>query len=248
MVRLLERNVLLTRYLITTELGHGIHDLISKTKYARFHSYATLDFGEAPSMFLENFCWLKDELREMSCHYTKLDPRYLSTWQQKHSGTPEPPEKMPDDMLDRLIATRSLNLALGYAYQLSTAIFDMRIHNPPSHQDLLELDIAACHNDLDEELTCIRNPWVGRRGHHHVHFGHLLSGYDVGYYSYVWGDIFAADVFATAFAKDPRNKETWERYRRGILEPGGSRDELRLVEEFLGRPVSPDALFRMMGA
>ncbi|KAK1759084.1 hypothetical protein QBC47DRAFT_315112, partial [Echria macrotheca] len=225
------------------ELGHGIHDLVSKTKYTRFHSYnATLDFGEAPSMFLENFCWLKDELRDMSCHYTKLDPRYLSSWQQKHPGCPEPAEKIPDDMLDNIIAARFLNRASTVADNLSTAIFDLKIHNPPSHQALLELDVAACYNDLEEELSCIKNPQVDKRGHYHVLFGHLVSGYDAGYYSYVWGEMFATDVFATAFSKDPRNRETWERYRRIILEPGGSRDELGIVREFLGRPVNTAAL------
>jgi hypothetical protein len=33
------------------------------------------------------------------------------------------------------------------------------------------------------------------------------------------------------------------KYRRIILEPGGSLDELKLVQKFLGRPESPEALF-----
>lgn len=43
----------------------------------------------------------------------------------------------------------------------------------------------------------------------------------------------------TTFAKDPQDQAAWERYQRGILEYGGSRDELRLLEECLGRrPIS----------
>jgi metallopeptidase MepB len=96
--------------LTVTELGHGIHDLVSRTKYSRFHSYnGTRDFGEAPSMFLENFCWVKDELRELSCHYSKLSPENLAQWREANPEAPDPQEKIPDEMVDSLIASRSLN-------------------------------------------------------------------------------------------------------------------------------------------
>lgn len=77
--------------------------------HTRLHSYnGALDFGEAPSVFLENFCWLKEELRDMSCHYTALDPQYLRSWQEKHPEADVPPEKIPDKILDSLLASRSL--------------------------------------------------------------------------------------------------------------------------------------------
>lgn len=44
--------------LLCHELGHGIHDLVAKTTYARFHGASTAaDFNEAPSQLLENWCW-----------------------------------------------------------------------------------------------------------------------------------------------------------------------------------------------
>lgn len=58
--------------------------------------------------------------------------------------------------------------------------------------------------------------------------------------------VFAADIFDTTFADDPRNQASWERYRRGILEYGGSRDELQMLQDFLGRHPSPDALLRSL--
>ncbi|KAK0620909.1 thimet oligopeptidase [Immersiella caudata] len=231
------------------ELGHGIHDLVSRTKYSRFHSYnGTRDFGEAPSMFLENFCWVKDELREMSCHYSKLGPEYLAQWRQANPDAPDPPEKIPDEMVDSLVASRSLNQGWWTGDQLAVALFDMAVHNPESHEHLLQLDTAKLYNDLLEETAGLVNPDPTSRGHPHVHFGHLLHGYDAGYYSYLWGFVFGADMFETAFAPDTKTREVWERYRRTILEPGGSQDELNLVERFLGRPVSPEALFRRLRA
>ncbi len=129
----------------------------------------------------------------------------------------------------------------------TVAVFDMRIHNPQSYEEIQNLDITRLYNDLVEEFTYIRNPNPGSRGHPHVHFGHLLSGYDAGYYAYIWALVFGADVFETKFAQDPRNRNVWERYRRTILEPGGSRDEMNLVEEFLGRSLSPEPLLRRLG-
>jgi metallopeptidase MepB len=43
------------------------------------------------------------------------------------------------------------------------------------------------------------------------------------------------------------SKEAWERFRRGILEIGGSRDESKVLEEFLGHPPTPDPLLRSIG-
>lgn len=67
---------------------------------------------------LENWCWLKNELKQMSCHYTKLDHKYLEKWQNEHAGEPCPPEKIPDEMLDSLIESRESNRALWFLKQL----------------------------------------------------------------------------------------------------------------------------------
>merc|ERR1711939_383107 len=51
------------------ELGHGIHDLVSRTTYSRFHGTNTVrDFVEAPSQMLENWCWTPSQLKALSRH------------------------------------------------------------------------------------------------------------------------------------------------------------------------------------
>ena len=60
--------------------------------------------------------------------------------------------------------------------------------------------------------------------------------------------VFAADLFKTNFALNPHDQTAWERYRAAVLEPGGSRDELQMLEEFLGHAPSPLALIRSFGS
>jgi len=43
--------------------------------------------------------------------------------------------------------------------------------------------------------------------------GHLMNGYDAGLYSYMYSLVFAADMYATVFKKDPFSPEL------GLLDP-----------------------------
>lgn len=53
----------------------------------------------------------------------------------------------------------------------------------------------------------------------------------------------AQDIVQTYFANDPYDKEAWAKYRREILEYGGSHsDELEMLTEFLGRRPNMNAL------
>ncbi|KAI2625005.1 hypothetical protein GGR54DRAFT_629452 [Hypoxylon sp. NC1633] len=238
------------------ELGHGMHDLLSKTKYIRFHgTRSPPDFVEAPSVMLENWCWMRDELKRMSLHFTRLNPAYLEKWQVTNPGR-FPPEKIPDEMVEKIRKSRSLNRSL-YA----VAQFDMAVHSSTSREQLLRLDETKLFNDLADEAKLITSSFESEedRGYRHLHFGHLVSGYDAGYYGYPWHSIanrhytwvsahvFAAEMFQAIFAEDPRSREAWIRYRKGILEYGGSRDELSMLEEFLGHAPSADALLRELG-
>ncbi|KPM38153.1 hypothetical protein AK830_g8410 [Neonectria ditissima] len=168
------------------ELGHGIHDLVSRTSYVAFHGHRSPpDFAEAPSVMLENWCWMKDQLKLLSCHFTKLDPRILRDWQKNHPGQEVPPEKIPEELLNDLVRSRTHNRALWYLRQLALSQFDMAVHNVSSHEECYGLDPGNMYNDLMEKHTFLTNPEPQDRGHPHTDFGHLFSGYDAGYYSYL---------------------------------------------------------------
>ncbi|KAI9875491.1 MAG: hypothetical protein M1830_008410, partial [Pleopsidium flavum] len=114
------------------ELGHGIHDLVSRTTYSRFHGTNTVrDFVEAPSQMLENWCWTPSQLKALSKHYSSLSPEYLNAWEEQSAedkagaAATKPAEKIPDELISNLIKTKHVNDALFNLRQLHFGIFDM---------------------------------------------------------------------------------------------------------------------------
>lgn len=122
------------------ELGHGIHDLAGRTKYARFHGTSTVrDFVEAPSQMLENWCWTPGPLKALSGHY-------------------ETGEKIPDALIESLVSTKHVNGALFNLRQLHFGIFDMTIHTPKTHDDIKALDPSKLYNELRTEIAGMKGP------------------------------------------------------------------------------------------
>jgi hypothetical protein len=140
--------------LLFHELGHGIHDLVAKTKYAYFHGTMTvIDFGEAPSQMLERWCWIPERMKALSRHYSYLSPEYRAAWEEQADGALRPPERIPDEMVGALMRTK---MVYGAQYQLQNvalACFDMRVHEPKSREALKAMDMPAEYGRLRVEHT-----------------------------------------------------------------------------------------------
>ncbi|KAJ5570660.1 Peptidase M3A/M3B, partial [Penicillium sp. DV-2018c] len=229
------------------ELGHGIHDLVSRTTYSRFHGTSTVrDFVEAPSQMLENWCWTPSQLRSLSRHYSTLSPEGTGG---KAATTPS--ERIPDDVIENLIRTKHVNDALFNLRQLHFGIFDMTVHEPKTHADIEALPLSATYNRLRQEITQMDGPEAlgagSEWGHGEATFGHLIGGYDAGYYGYLSSQVYSTDMFYTVFKDDPMNKAAGRRYRYQVLEKGGSQDEMKTLTEFLGREPQTDAFYKELG-
>lgn len=75
----------------------------------------------------------------------------------------------------------------------------------------------------------------------------IFPGYDAGYYGYLWSQVFSTDMFYSAFKKNPMDGVEGRRYRKTVLEKGGSRDEMESLKEFLGREPSSEAFLKELG-
>ncbi|TDL22266.1 Metalloprotease [Rickenella mellea] len=198
------------------EMGHVFHGLLSKTKFARFHGTSVArDFVEAPSQMLENWCWEPRVLQVMSNHYKTQQP-------------------LPADLITKIIKSRYVNIGLFYLRQLFFAKFDIKVHT-----DKDATDYTTLWNDLRTSISLVKtkgDPTPGQAS-----FAHLTGGYDAGYYGYTYSLVFAADMYATVFKKDPLDPESGRLYREKILRPGGSRDENVSLKDFLGRAPNSNA-------
>ncbi|KAF8843766.1 mitochondrial endopeptidase [Paxillus ammoniavirescens] len=205
------------------EMGHVFHGLLSRTRYARFHGTAVArDFVEAPSQMLENWCWEPEVLKKMSSHYETQEP-------------------LSDDLIAKIIKSRYVNVGLFYLRQLFFANFDLLVHNNSLDVDT---DYTKLWNELRQEISLVKGgeyqPGQGT-------FGHIVGGYDAGYYGYTYSLVFAADMYATVFKKDPLDPKLGRLYRDKILLVGGSRDEMDSLKDFLGREPNPEAFIDEIG-
>ncbi|ORY03659.1 peptidase family M3-domain-containing protein [Clohesyomyces aquaticus] len=236
------------------ELGHGIHDLVSRTRYSRFHGTNTVrDFVEAPSQMLENWCWTESQLRSLSHHYSYLSTDYEAAYKASSGASKKPSERIPNELISSIISTKHVNDALFNLRQLHFGMFDMTVHEPASHADIEKLDISTTYNRLRKEISQLDGPEILDHegdwgwGNGQATFGHLIGGYDAGYYGYLSSQVYSTDMFYTVFKANPMNGKEGRRYRHTVLEKGGSKEEMEILEDFLGRKPSTEAFYKELG-
>ncbi|KAJ8097085.1 hypothetical protein POJ06DRAFT_39367 [Lipomyces tetrasporus] len=205
------------------ELGHGIHDLVSVTKYGRFHgTNVARDFVEAPSQMLEYWCWQKQELKNLSSHYL------------------EPTKTIDDDLIEKIVKSKHVNGGLFNLRQLHFALFDMTLHTSDG-----VIDVTKAWNEMRQDISLMQQ--ANETTYGYGSFGHLMGGYDSGYYGYLWSQVFAADIFYTKFLAAPMNATAGLQYRDTILRPGGAREEIDNLKELLGREPNNVAFLTELG-
>ena len=80
-----------------------------------------------------------------------------------------------------------------------------------------------------------------------ANFGHLLGGYDAGYYGYLWSKVYGDDMFSRFAANGVTNPDVGRSYRAEVLERGGSVPATEMLERFLGRVPNNEAFLADLG-
>lgn len=203
------------------EFGHIMHQTLTRAPYASLSgSSVAQDFVEAPSQMLENWVWSPESLQLMSGYYLKPD------------------EKLPSELLKKMLDSRDFNQGLFYTRQLFYALLDMTYHTATD-----PVDTSQILEKLSNEIIGIP-PIPG--GHFQAGFGHIMGGYDAGYYGYLWSKVYAEDLFTRFESNGVLNPKVGEEYRRVILEKGNMKEGQDLLHEFLGRESNPVAFFRKL--
>jgi metallopeptidase MepB len=59
--------------------------------------------------------------------------------------------------------------------------------------------------------------------------------------------MFALDIFHAGFASDTMSREAGMKYRKEVLELGGSQPEMKTLSDYLGRASSPGPYMEFIG-
>ncbi len=205
------------------EFGHVLHNVLTKTTLSS-HSGTSVarDFVEAPSQIFENWTWNYDALILFAKNYK--------------TG-----EVLPVELFNKMVASKNVGSGLSYTQQVFYGMIDFTLHDkydPTSSKPTTEI-----LKELQNEITLY--PYL-EGTHMQASFGHLM-GYAAGYYSYLWALVYSQDMFSVFDANGVMDVNTGIRYRDIILANGGSRDELGMVIEFLGREPNQEAFFKSIG-
>ncbi|PIT92064.1 MAG: hypothetical protein COU08_04390 [Candidatus Harrisonbacteria bacterium CG10_big_fil_rev_8_21_14_0_10_42_17] len=204
------------------EFGHVMHQTLTKACYAsQSGSNTARDFVEAPSQMLENWIWDKNILRNLSGHYQN------------------PRKKIPENVLDNLVASRNHMSGYFEMRQLVLALFDLKAHTTNTIQNLPKLFSDLGVKYIGIEITPKTSLFPAGFGH--------MAGYSAGYYGYMWAKVYAQDMFTCFERSGLLNASTGKEYRTRILEKGSSMDEVLLVTSFLKRSSTNKAFLRSLG-
>jgi thimet oligopeptidase len=203
------------------EFGHMMHEVLGgKQRWAGQSGVTTEgDFVEAPSQMLEEMFH---------------DPAILQGFARDYKTG----EVMPLDLISRMNRASYFGRGRWVQQQLLYSTYALQVHD--RNPDTVDFD-ALLHQDFARF-----SPFTFVEGDHfYAAFTHL-TGYSSNYYTYVLDKVIAVDFFAAFDPKNILDGPTALRYRHTVLEPGSSKPAAQLVQDFLGRPESVDALKHWM--
>ncbi|OIP22142.1 MAG: oligopeptidase A [Comamonadaceae bacterium CG2_30_60_41] len=221
---------LLTHDDVTTlfhEFGHGLHHLLTQVNERDVSGISGVEWDavELPSQFMENFCWEWDVLQGMTAHV-------------------DTDASLPRALFDKMLAAKNFQSGMQTLRQIEFSLFDMLLHT--AHDPAAA--IMPLLQQVRDEVAVLQPPQWSRTAHT---FSHIFAGgYAAGYYSYKWAEVLSSDAYAAfeeAASSAEGARETGRRYRKEILEAGGSRPAIESFKAFRGREPNLDALLRHQG-
>jgi thimet oligopeptidase len=202
------------------EFGHCMAAILADEPYETLTSGFRQDFVEAPSQMLENWAWDPGILKRVSSNVTTGQP-------------------LPDDLIQKMIAARYVHYALATTTQILYATVDMEYHTMKPPVDTTTVWKTTVARTTPNGFVDGTHPQAG--------FGHLMGGYDAGYYGYLWSKVYAQDMFSRFRAQGLTSPIAGAAYRKDILAPARTEEPDQEVRAFLGRPMNPAAFYRELG-
>jgi peptidyl-dipeptidase Dcp len=210
------------------EFGHALHGLLARVTYPHFAGTRVFrDFVEYPSQV--NEMWM-------------LWPEVLANYAVHH----ETGERMPQDLVDRLVASRSWGEGFATSEYLAAALLDQAWHALDVDQAAAVSDVAAFERAALEDVG-LEDPLVPPR-YSSPYFAHTFAyAYDAQYYAYIWSEVLDADTVAWFTEHGGLKRANGDHYRRHVIGIGGAADPLASYREFRGQDADPRHLLERRG-
>ncbi len=208
------------------EFGHALHGLLSQCHYPSVSGTSvTRDFVEMFSQFNENWAF---------------QPELLAQYARNDSG-----EVIPAELVEKINAALKFNQGFMTTELCAASILDMKWHELKSVEGV---DVDAFEAQACRQMGLL--PEIAPR-YRSTYFNHIFggSGYNAGYYGYLWAEVLDKDAFSV-FEASP--KGVWDlelaaKFKQTFLEKGGSEDPMTLYKSFAGREPDIHAMLRGRG-
>jgi len=200
------------------EFGHAIAGLLRNVRYNGI-SGVPRDFVELPSQIMEHWVFEPEVLKVYAKHYK--------------TG-----EVIPQALVEKIEKSSKYGQGFKTTEYVAASILDMDYH---TLKEISDIDVLKFERASMDRIGLI--PQIPPR-YRSTYFQHTMTGgYTAGYYSYIWAEVLDADAFQ-AFKEtgDIFDKTTATKFRKEILEKGGSADAMVLYKNFRGSEPGIDAL------
>ena len=208
------------------EFGHALHGLLTKCHYRSVSGTSvTRDFVEMFSQFNENWAF---------------QPELLALYAKNDKG-----EVIPDALVKKINNSLKFNQGFMTAELCAASILDMKWHELSNVEGI---DIDKFEAQVAKEIGLI--PEITFR-YRSTYFNHIFggSGYNAGYYGYLWSEVLDKDAFSIfeASANGVWDHALATRFKETFLEKGGSEEPMVLYKSFAGREPDSRAMLRGRG-
>ena len=208
------------------EFGHALHGLLTKCHYRSVSGTSvTRDFVEMFSQFNENWAF---------------QPELLALYAKNDKG-----EVIPDALVKKINNSLKFNQGFMTAELCAASILDMKWHELSNVEGI---DIDKFEAQVAKEIGLI--PEITFR-YRSTYFNHICggSGYNAGYYGYLWSEVLDKDAFSIfeASANGVWDHALATKFKETFLEKGGSEEPMVLYKSFAGREPDSRAMLRGRG-
>jgi len=155
-------------------------------------------------------------------------------------------EPLPDSLIQSIINSKNAGIGLTKLRQISFSIYDLQLHTDKTW--ITEESTPEVLSDwwakLRKEISLIE---ATANTHYVASWLHLCAGYDAGYYSYLYSEVFSADIFARFLEEGILSEKIGREYRSEIIQLGASKSGYEMLHNFLRRDPDEKSFLRSLG-